>query len=330
MPDAPDPRGTSERIERLLADLAANADPRIADRAGELVRLLLELYGAALARVMDIAGSEAPGPSLAGRLADDELVASLLIVHDLHPLGTAERVRRALDSVRPYLGSHAGGVEFLGIDGGVVQLRLEGSCDGCPSSTVTVKNAIERAIAEAAPEITGVAVEGAADPAPAHPDLIPVESLYRDRPAAGAGTPRAAGAGMPQAAGTAMPQAAGAGTLHSGTASPAADGTWATLPDVSDLGGRELRSIEIAGTPVLVCRSSGNLYAYRDRCPACGSPMAGAELNGELAGCPSCGREYNVRLAGRSGDDRNVHLDPLPLITRDGETRVCVPAAVPS
>ena len=302
MPDAPDPRATSERIERLLADLAANADPRIAERAGELVRLLMELYGAALARVMDIAASDAAGPSFATRLADDELVASLLIVHDLHPLGTEERVRQALDSVRPYLGSHAGGVEFLGIDGGVVQLRLEGSCDGCPSSTVTVKNAIERAIADAAPEIAGVAVQGAADPPPAPSGLIPVESLYRDRPAPAAGT----------------------------TAGPEADRTWAPVPDVSDLGGGELRSIEIAGTPVLVCRSSGNLYAYRDRCPACGSPMAGGELNGELAGCPSCGREYNVRLAGRSGGDRNVHLDPLPLITRGGETRVCVPAAVPS
>ena len=66
----------------------------------------------------------------------------------------------ALDQVRPYLGSHAGGVELLGVDAaGVVHLRLEGSCDGCPSSVQTVKLAIERAIEEAAPEVAGVEVE---------------------------------------------------------------------------------------------------------------------------------------------------------------------------
>jgi Fe-S cluster biogenesis protein NfuA/nitrite reductase/ring-hydroxylating ferredoxin subunit len=314
MAEAHNPRETSARVEQLLADLSAQADPRVAERAEELVRLLMELYGTALARVMEIAGSEPAGTSLTDRLADDELVASLLILHGLHPLDTAERVSRALDTVRPYLGSHAGGVEFLGIDGDVVQLRLEGSCDGCPSSTVTIKNAIEHAIGEAAPEITGVTVEGAADPKPAHTGLIPVESLYRDRPAAGGGTP------------SAYPGAASDGAASDG----AADGTWVPLPDVSDLRQDELRVVTVAGSQVVVCRASGNLYVYRDSCPSCGSPMAGGKLSGEVAGCPSCGRGYNVRLAGRSADDRDVHLDPLPLVTRHGETRICVPAAVPS
>ncbi len=47
----------------------------------------------------------------------------------------------ALDSVRPYLGSHGGDVELLGVDedAGAVHLRLLGSCDGCPSSAVTLQ-----------------------------------------------------------------------------------------------------------------------------------------------------------------------------------------------
>jgi Fe-S cluster biogenesis protein NfuA len=113
------------------------------------------------------------------KMLADNLVESLLIVHDLHPLDTAARVRQALDKVRPYLGSHAGGVDFLGIDeGGVVHLRLEGSCDGCPSSTVTVRTAIERAIEDLAPETTGLQVEGlnVAGPAekPAGPPLLQI------------------------------------------------------------------------------------------------------------------------------------------------------------
>jgi Fe-S cluster biogenesis protein NfuA/nitrite reductase/ring-hydroxylating ferredoxin subunit len=316
MSEAPNPRATSERIEGLLADLAAHADPRVTERAEEVVRLLMELYGAALERVVTIASSE---PQVADRLADDELVASLFILHGLHPLDTDQRVRRALDTVRPYLGSHAGGVELLGVENDVVRLRLEGNCDGCPSSTVTIKNAIERAIGEAAPEITAVEVEGATEPRQAASGVIPVESLYLGRP----GPETAPNAPNGSAAGHTAGQAA------DGQAANGA-GTWAPLPDVSDLGQGELRSLEVGGSQVLLCRSSGNLYAYRDHCPACGSPMAGGELIGELAGCPSCRRRYDVRLAGRSAEDRQVHLDPLPLITRDGEISICVPSAVAS
>jgi len=66
--------------------------------------------------------------------------------------------------VRPGLGAHAGDVDLLGIDdtpdGAVLRLRLAGSCHGCPSSTVTVRDAIERSIRAAAPEVARLEVEG--------------------------------------------------------------------------------------------------------------------------------------------------------------------------
>ena len=96
---------------------------------------------------------------------------SLLLLHDLHPLDVDARIQRALDQVRPYLGSHAGGVQYLGVTGeGVARLRLEGSCHGCPSSTVTVQLAIKGAVEDAAPEVTEVVVEGVTAP-PAGPLL---------------------------------------------------------------------------------------------------------------------------------------------------------------
>lgn len=146
-------------MERLLAEIE---DPADRDRAEELVSAVIKVYGAGLARILELAGEET-----ARTLAADDLVGALLIVHDLHPANTAERVRGALERVRPYLGSHSGGVELLGIDpSGVVRLRLEGNCQGCPSSQVTATMAIERAILEDAPEITEVAVENiAAEPA---------------------------------------------------------------------------------------------------------------------------------------------------------------------
>lgn len=158
-------RAVGDRIEGLLAELRTITDARARETAEELVRSLLELYGGGLERMMEIVYESPAGGELFARFAADDLVASLLLLHDLHPEDAESRILRALDGVRPYLGSHGGDVQLLGIEDGVVRLRLEGSCHGCPSSTITMKTAIETAIAEAAPEIVRIAVEGVAEPA---------------------------------------------------------------------------------------------------------------------------------------------------------------------
>jgi Fe-S cluster biogenesis protein NfuA len=153
-----------EQVDELLDALrAGKGDP--AATADELVRLLVGLYGDGLARIVGAMAEhgEAGAAILAG-LTNDPLVESLLLLHDLHPLDVDTRVQRALDQVRPYLGSHAGGVEYLGVTDGVAKLRLEGSCHGCPSSTVTVRLAIEGAVMNAAPEVSEVIVEGMTKP----------------------------------------------------------------------------------------------------------------------------------------------------------------------
>ena len=105
-------------------------------------------------------------------LAADELVSGLLLVHGLHPYDVTTRVAGALDSVRPYLGSHGGDVELLGVDDdGVVRLRLLGSCDSCPSSTVTLQLAVEGAIQAAAPEVTSIEVGRRGEPIAPGTDL---------------------------------------------------------------------------------------------------------------------------------------------------------------
>lgn len=157
-----------DRVERLLAEFEALADPTLAARAEELVRTVVEFYGTALERIVELT----PEPALE-RLAADQLVAGVLVVHDLHPHSLEQRVQRALDGVRPYLGSHSGDVSFVEItDESVLRLALGGSCDGCPSSTVTVKLAIEQAIEHAAPEIVRIDVEG----------VVPLETGPGGRP----------------------------------------------------------------------------------------------------------------------------------------------------
>ena len=161
-----DARQVGARVEELLGILQSEGGEATARAAEELVRLLLGLYGDGLSHIMAALRAEgAAGAAVLDRLLADPLVESLLLLHDLHPLDVDTRIQRALDQVRPYLGSHAGGVTYLGVtEEGVAQLRLEGSCDGCPSSTVTVQLAIKGAIEDAAPEVTEVVVEGVTAP----------------------------------------------------------------------------------------------------------------------------------------------------------------------
>ena len=169
MPETYDVRAAGDRVEALLAELGGLTDAATVAKAEELLRSVVGLYGAGLERVMEIVTETGAAETLR-RLTGDDLVSGLLILHDLHPLTTDERVLAALDEVRPYLDLHEGGVELLGVDDGVVRLRLEGTCHGCPSSQVTVANAIERAVTGAAPEIARVEVGGLA-PEPEPPLL---------------------------------------------------------------------------------------------------------------------------------------------------------------
>jgi Fe-S cluster biogenesis protein NfuA len=178
-----------DAIEQRLAALEARADPRVFDQAVELLQLVSELYGSGLARVMELAQRHAP--DLVAHIIDDELLTSLLIANGLHPDDVNMRITRALDSVRPFLAGHGGDVELLDIDerAGAVRLRLLGSCDGCPSSAVTLRNSVERAILDAAPEIVIIDVEEPSESVASTPITLGSKPVPAFDPATGCGAP---------------------------------------------------------------------------------------------------------------------------------------------
>lgn len=267
----------SARVEAVLDEFRAAGDERAMERAEELVRALMGLYAVGLGRVVDLARDSA----LLRRLAEDEVTSSLLVLHDLHPDDASTRIQAALDRVRPYLGSHAGGVELTGVDElGVAHLTLEGSCNGCPSSTVTVSSTLERAVLEAAPEVVAVDVTGVVATTPAQP-LLQIGLRPGLEPRAPADV-------------------------------QAADTVWAHLESAAAPG--TMSVVDIAGESVLLVNLGGTAYAYRDRCPRCGASLAGGALAGDELACPSCHGVYDVRLAGRGIDASGEHLDPLPLL----------------
>jgi nitrite reductase/ring-hydroxylating ferredoxin subunit len=147
---------------------------------------------------------------------------------------------------------------------------------------MTVKLAIERAIEEAAPEVTAVAVENLTGER--EPQLLQIQPLRRQ---------------------------------------------WEVVEGLEGLEAGALTAVEVGGAEVVVCRVAGELYAYRDRCPACGAGLAAAAgLQAEVLACGSCRQRYDVRLAGRGLDRPELHLDPLPLLAGNGGVRLAVGSGV--
>jgi Fe-S cluster biogenesis protein NfuA/nitrite reductase/ring-hydroxylating ferredoxin subunit len=291
-------RSAGDRIQTLLDATAAGGEAA-RDRAEQLVREVVELYGAGLSRIVAAVGDQAD-PALLDRLVADNLVASLLLVHGLHPYDVRRRVSDALDRVRPYLGSHGGDVHLLDIVGDTVQLQFAGSCKSCPSSAVTLELAVEDAIRAAAPEVSSIELvtpeAGAAKPA----TVIPAESLLAQ--------------------------------VHS-RASSNGGSAWHQVPDLADLAPGEVGGFSVAGVVVLACRVGDQLYAYRDHCPSCDGSLAGAALHRPAAGrdpvlrCPRCHAHFDVVHAGAGLDDgAERHLDPIPLLLREGVLSLAVPA----
>ncbi len=280
------------RVEGLLDRCESLPDPVARELALETVQAVLDLYGAGLERIVDRVGG-----LQTMTLASDELVEHLLLLHGLHPVGVEERVRDALEGVKPYLGSHGGGVELVGVRDGVAVVRMQGSCEGCPASAMTLKLAIEDAVLKAAPDVERVEAEG--DPGVTPSEGAPLLKIELVAPAEPEGEWAPAGS---------LPQLANGGTLLK----------------------------VILGEPVLFMRlASGQPYAYRPRCPGCEGSLEGATLEAagllgaELA-CPGCGHRYDVVRAGRCVDAPELQLEPVPLLEDSaGLVRVAVqPAGV--
>ncbi|MFD3482795.1 NifU family protein [Streptomyces sp. NPDC058665] len=314
-------RATGERIDTLIAASAAGGVVA-RERSEELVRLVTDFYGAGLERLLELVHEQGrlDDETLAAMAADD-LVASVLLVHGLHPYSVATRVEKALDSVRPYLGSHGGDVELLGVtDEGAVKLGLLGSCDGCPSSSATLELAVRGAVEAAAPEITTIEVEGAEGiAAGATGPLVPVDALFTRLHDAEPDADSGADAGPDADSGT-----GDAGAI------------WEPVPSLLALESGGVERFTAGGLPVVACRIGPDLFAFRDGCARCERPMEGATLARRLGGgpgdgvlrCSACRAHYDVRRAGACLDAAadGAHLDPLPLLADGASVSVAVPA----
>lgn len=300
--------GLLERIEELSEQLQEIKDPNARAVAEELMAATLELHGVGLGRVMELAEQAGPDAApLRDWLVKDGIVASLLLIHGLYPVDLETRVHEALAEVRPYMESHGGDVELLGLEGGVARLKLHGSCEGCPASQATLEMAVKKALMETAPDLVGMEVEGMDEPEP---------------PADIGGTP------LPLAPNGGEPS----GADQNGDVAPAAATPAPSVPKVSEW--RELpgaADVPVGATSalagLLVANVAGTLLAYNDACSSCGSTLHGGDLDDGVISCPGCGKAFDLPKAGRPLEAGVPQLGPVPLLREsDGRVRVALPA----
>lgn len=276
-----------QKIEELVRTIEQAADPNVRASAVELMQSLMELYGNGLERTLEIVFDSGPaGTKVIDELAQDDLVESLLLLHGLHPLDLPTRVMIALDRVRPYLQSHKGNVEFIGINEGVVRLKLQGSCDGCASSAMTLKLAIEEAIYEKAPDIAGLEVEGVVEET-RPPGLVQLGRTKEKKDSNANG--------------------------------------WKEVNGLADLASGAVETIDVSGRQVLFCRIGEAFYAYDNKCPDCGQTMQASSLDLTALSCPACRQRFDVMRAGRGLDKPGIHLEPFPLLVEQGQAKVALP-----
>lgn len=292
------PAGAPTPAEPTFEELAKRVDEAVAALAGldanaravaeELKAAVEAIHRAGLVTIVRRMRAGDAARDALFELVDDPTVHLLLSLHGIVRPDPLTHANQVLASVRPQLHSHGGDVSLARIEDGTAFVRLEGACNGCSMSSVTLRNLVEEALVQGVPSITAVEVL----PNEPTPTLIPVEALLIGRDPAGEGWVRVG---------------------------PAAD-----LP-VDDLSAATLTTAAGERADVIIVNLARRLSAYRNECAHEALPLDNAVLdvgNGTLT-CPWHGFCYDAG-SGECLSAPGAQLEQLPLRVDDGDVWVRV------
>jgi Fe-S cluster biogenesis protein NfuA/nitrite reductase/ring-hydroxylating ferredoxin subunit len=276
----------AKRVDDAVTALD-DLDPAARKVAEELQDAIEAVHKAGLVTIVRrLRADEAACQVLFG-LVDDPVVHLLLTLHGIVRPDPVTNANQVLEGVRPQLHSHGGDVTLVRIEDGTAFVRLEGACNGCSMSSVTLRNLVEEALVQGVPAVTKVEVVKD-EPSPT---LISVESLFTGREPAAEGWVR----------------------LGAAADLPVDDLSTATLTSAG-------RSVD-----VLVVNLDQRLSAYRNECAHEALPLTDAVLdltNGTLT-CPWHGFCYDA-TSGECMSAPGAQLEQLPLRIDDGDVWVRV------
>lgn len=162
-----------DKIEDLVRQAESISDSKLRTITVDLLRAVLEFHAAALERLMDLVFASGPaGEAMVERIAADDLASSMLLLHNLHPDDLETRILRAVQKLQEMFISLGAKLSLIAIEESTVRLHFESqrTWSGTP-----VRASVEKAIYQAAPEITTVILEGLKEPPSA--GFVPVSDL---------------------------------------------------------------------------------------------------------------------------------------------------------
>jgi hypothetical protein len=146
------------RLETLIQALESSHDSSAAI-AREFASALLDFHKTGITRLLQIVRSEASvGSNLLAQLTADQVVQSLLLIHDLHPVDVESRVRQAIAQLAPLLEAQAFSVTIVAVSSDRVRLQLNGSGANDQASFQLLEQTLQAALLEAAPDVREVQI----------------------------------------------------------------------------------------------------------------------------------------------------------------------------
>ncbi|MCF6387927.1 NifU family protein [Mycobacterium sp. MBM] len=280
--DEPDFEKLATRVDDAMRALAG-LDPMSRAVAEEIKASVEAIHRAGLISIVRRLKAEDATRAALFELVDDPVVHLLLSIHQIVRPDPVTLANRVLAQVRPQLRSHGGDVALVGIEDGTAMVRLEGACNGCSMSAVTLRELVESALTDGVPGVYAVEVL----PNQPSPALIAVESLTVGLRAGGEGWARAVSV-------TEVP----GGTM------------------------RAARLMADSGTEaeVIIVNIADRVTAYRNECAHEALPLDNAVLDASNATltCPWHGFCYDA-TSGECLTAPGAQLEQLPLRIDDGE-----------
>lgn len=152
-----------ERIDKELAALE-QADARSAAAARNVIASLLEIHRAGLARMVALMQMSASGDALVAACAREDVINTLLLLHDVHPVDKETRIRHALETLRPHLEADKARLEFLALQEHKLWLRIDGDYSDRLAQALPL--IVQAAVSAAAPDVDTIEILGPEDPDP--------------------------------------------------------------------------------------------------------------------------------------------------------------------
>lgn len=267
----------AQRVDNAVAALA-QLDPQARAIAEELKDAIEAVHRAGLVTIVRRMRSDDGARPVLFDLVDDPVVHLLLSLHGIVRPDPMTQAERALQAVRPQLHDHGGDVRLVRIEDGTAYVRLQGACNGCSMSSVTLRNLVETALVDNVSTVSAVEVL----PTEPEPTVISPESLFG---------PRLRG---------------DEGWVRAGRAADVPDGGLVVVPVTAPVSGRQVS--------VLMVNLNGKHTAYVNECAHEALPLDGAVLdidNGTLT-CPWHGFCYDA-TNGECLSAPGAQLEQLPL-----------------